>query len=126
MKEMNSLETQLGSWKPRHPSARIKRRLFPTPHARPELVRMLNWLAPATVCLLLALAAVRQENGIPAAPPRHDPAIAMMLSNQNTVPYLAGGPSQIEHNVLPPTFEWTNRSGSTFNNGFTPFIKPNQ
>lgn len=87
---------------------------------------MLNWLAPATACLLLALAAFRQENGIPAKPPRHDPAVAMMLSNQNTVAYLAGGPSQIEHNVLASTFEFTNRSRSMLNNGFTPFTEPNQ
>jgi hypothetical protein len=126
MKEMNSLETQLGSWKPRPPSAKIKRRLFPAPHARPELVRMLNWLAPATACMLLALAAFRQESGLPTAPLRHDPSVAMMLSNQNTVAFLAEGQSQIEHNVLPPTLGWTNRNGSTLNNGFTPFTKPNQ
>ena len=126
MNEMNSLENQLGSWKPRRPSAKIKRRLFPVPHARPELVRMLNWLAPATVCMLVAVAAFRQENGLPAQPPRHDPAVAMMLSNQSSVPFLADGPSQIEHNVLPATFESTNRSGSALNSGFTPFTKPNQ
>jgi hypothetical protein len=87
---------------------------------------MLNWLAPATACLLLALAAFRQENGIPAKPPRHNPAIAMMLSNQNTVAFLAGRPSQIEHNILPPTFEFTNRNGSALNSGFTSFSEPNQ
>jgi hypothetical protein len=37
--------------------------------------------------------------GIPAVPPRHDPAVAMMLSNPNAVICLAGGPSQIEPNV---------------------------
>jgi hypothetical protein len=126
MNEMHSLENQLGSWKPRRPSARIKRRLFPAPRVRSETVRVLNWLAPATACLLLALAAFRQENGMPAQPPRHDPAVAMMMSNQNTVAYLAGGPSQSEQNVLAATFEFTNRSGSKLNNGFTPFIKPNQ
>jgi len=86
---------------------------------------MLNWLAPATVCMLIALAAFRQENGIPAQPPRHDPAVAMMLSNQSVVAYLAGGRSQVEQNVLPPTFEFTNRTGSALNAGFTPFTKPN-
>jgi hypothetical protein len=87
---------------------------------------MLNWLAPASVCLLVALAAFRQETGAPARTSDHDPAVAMMLSNQSTVVYLARGTSQIEHNVLPLTFESTNRSGSTLNGGFTPFIKPNQ
>ena len=87
---------------------------------------VLNWLAPATACLLLALAAFRQENGFLTQPARPDPYVAMMMSNQNTVAYLAGGPSQSEHNVLASTFEFTNRSRSLLNNGFTPFTKPNQ
>jgi hypothetical protein len=125
MKEMNWLETQLNSWEPRRPSARIKRRLFPTPPNRLEVAMVFNWLAPATVCMLLVLAVFRQENYISAASPRHDPAVAMMLSNQNSVAWLTGGSSQIEHNILPATFESTNRSGSASTIRFTPFIKPN-
>ena len=123
---MNTLENQLGSWKPRRPSAKIKRRLFPAPRARAELVRLSHWLAPATVCLLVALAAYRQENGILLGPAHRDPSVATMLSNQNYVAYLAGGPSQIEHNVWSRTFEFTNSNGSALNGGFTPFIKPNE
>jgi hypothetical protein len=125
MKEMNWLENQLNSWEPRRPSARIKRRLFPTPSARPKPGMAFNWLAPATVCMLLALAVFKQENYISAASPRHDPAVAMMLSNQSFVAYLTGGSKQIEHNILPATFELTNRSGSTSTIDFTPFTKPN-
>jgi bacteriorhodopsin len=84
-----------------------------------------HWLAPATACLLLALAVFKQENNISAAGTRHDPAIAMMLSNQSFVAYLAGGSSQIKHNILPATFESTNRNGSASNVSFTPFTKPN-
>ena len=84
-----------------------------------------NWLAPATVCMLLALAVFKQENNISAASPRYDPAVAMMLSNQSYVAYLTGGSSQIEHNILPATFESTNRSDSTSTIRFTPFTKPN-
>ena len=122
---MNWLETQLSSWEPRNPSARIKQRLFPTPSNRIKAPLAFNWLAPATVCMLLALAVFKQENNISAASPRHDPAIAMMLSNQSSVPFLTGGLSQIEHNILPATFESTNRSGSTSTMRFTPFTKPN-
>ena len=75
--------------------------------------------------MLLALVAVKQENSIPTAPPRHDPTVAMMLSNQSSVPYLAGGSKQVEHNILPATFESTNRSGSASTIGFTPFTKTN-
>jgi hypothetical protein len=84
-----------------------------------------NWLAPATVCMLLALAVFKQENNISAASPSHDPVVAMMLSNQSSVAYLTGRSSQIEHNILPPTFEWTNRSDSTSTIVFTLFTKPN-
>ena len=125
MKEMNWLESQLSSWAPRRPSARIERRLFPAPSSRPKPGVCFNWLAPATVCLLLGLAVFKQENYISTTSPRHDPAITMMLSNQSSVSYLAEGPKQIEHNILPSTFEWTNRSGSTSTMGFTSFTKPN-
>jgi bacteriorhodopsin len=125
MKEMNWLETQLNSWEPRRPSARIKRRLFPTPSTRPQMAMAFNWLAPATVCMLLALVVFKQETNISAASPRHDPMVAMMLSNQSSVAYLTGGLSQIRHNILPATFESTNRSGSTSTIRFTPFTKPN-
>jgi hypothetical protein len=125
MKEMNWLETQLNSWEPRRPSARIKRRLFPTPATRLEVAMAFNWLAPATVCMLLVLAVFKQENNISAASPRHDPVVAMMMSNSSSVPYLTGGSSQIEHNILPATFESINRSDSTSTIGFTPFTKPN-
>ena len=122
---MNWLETQLNSWEPRRPSARIKRQLFPTPPNRLKVAMAFNWLAPATVCMLLALAVFKQENNIPAAPPRHDPAVAMMLSNQSSVAYLTGGSLQIRHNILPATFESTNRSDSSSTLGFTPFKQPN-
>ena len=122
---MNWLENQLNSWEPRHPSAKIKRRIFPTPSPRREVAMFLNWLTPATVCMLLALAVFKQENNMPATSPRHDPAVAMMLSNQSFVAYLTGRSSQIEHNILPATFEWTNRSDSTSTIRFTPFTKPN-
>ncbi len=83
-----------------------------------------NWLAPATVCMLLALVVFKQENDTVASP-RHDPVVAMMLSNQSSVAYLSGGLSQIKRNILPATFESTNRSGSTSTMRFTPFTKPN-
>lgn len=124
MKEMNWLETQLKSWEPRRPSARIKQRLFPTQSNGLKPGMSFNWLAPATVCMLLVLAVFKQENYIPPSS-GHDPAVAMMLSNQSFVPYLTGGSKQIEHNILPAIFESTNRSGSVSTIKFTPYTKPN-
>jgi hypothetical protein len=125
MKEINWLENQLSSWEPRRPSARIKRRLFPAPSNRLKVAMAFNWLAPATVCMLLALAVFKQENYISAASPRRDPAVALMLSNQSFIAYLTGGSPQIEHNILPATFESTNRSGSASTLGLPLFTKPN-
>ena len=126
MKEMNWLEDQLTSWKPRRPSAGIKRRLFPATRTQPELFRVLNWLAPATVCLLLALAAFKEENGFPGALPRQDHSVAMIMSNSSAIAYLPGASSQIEQNVLSATLGWTNHTRSTSTVGFTPTANTNE
>ena len=86
----------------------------------------LNWLAPATVCMLLALVVFKQENDVSAVSRRHDPAVAMMLSNSSSVTYLAGRSTQMEHNILLSTFELTNQSGSASISRFTPFTKPKE
>ena len=49
-----------------------------------------NWLAPATVCMLLAWQSSNRKTNY-AAPARHDPAVTMMLSNRSSVAYLTGG-----------------------------------
>jgi len=126
MKETNWLEEQLTSWKPRRPSARLRRRLFRAPHDRPELVRVLNWLAPATVCMLLALAAFRQENGLSDVSSRQDHMVAIIMSNSSAITYLPGGSSQVEQNILPATLGWTNHTRSISTMGFTPSAKSNQ
>jgi hypothetical protein len=123
---MNWLEDQLASWKPRRPSARLKQRLFPGSHARPELFRVLNWVAPATVCVMLAVAALRQETGLSDASPRQDHMVAMMMSNSSVIAYLPGGSSQVEQNILPATLGWTNHARSTSTVGFTPIAKPKE
>jgi len=76
-------------------------------------------------CLLLVMAAGRQENTLTLASPRHEPLIAMILSNQYAVAYLPGGSSQIERNTLPDIFESTNRNSSSSTVGFTPLRKTN-
>ena len=84
-----------------------------------ELVRLFNWLAPSTVCMLLALAVLRQE-GAPGSPV-HNPIISTLLSNQTATAYVANGSDPLVRNILSATFEFTNRNGSTFNTSFTPF-----
>ncbi len=87
---------------------------------------MLNWLAPAAVCMLLALAAFRQENDFSVASPHQDHVVAMIMSNSSAIAYLPGGSSQIEQNILPATLGWTNHTRSTSTVGFTPSTKANE
>ena len=66
MKEMNSLETQLRSWRPRRPSAGLERRLFATPVSRmPKMAWFVGWLVPATACALLTFLVFNSGNAIP-------------------------------------------------------------
>jgi hypothetical protein len=69
MDEMNPLENQLQSWKPRLPSPKIARRLF-GPAAKPSLrpARHLgawNWLSPAAACALTMLVVVHTASRVP-------------------------------------------------------------
>jgi hypothetical protein len=100
MNEMNELETQLRSWAPRRPSARISRVLF----GQEALARfrrerelkashssafLLNWLAPAVAAVALVFAFVH----LPSSPTHSNrslaaPAFAVILSNQSLGPIL--------------------------------------
>ena len=113
MKEMNLLETQLRSWQPRRPSARLKRRLFAAPAGvMPQMAWFLGWLAPATACALLTLSVFNSGNSLPSSSSRHEPMVAMMLSNRYAA--YVSGTFQPGHNDPPSvTFDRTNRSGST-------------
>jgi hypothetical protein len=95
MNEMNELETQLRSWAPRRPSARISRALF----GREALARfrrerdlkashssafLLNWLAPAVAAVALMFALIHLPgNSTHSNAPKTAPMIAVILSNQS-------------------------------------------
>jgi hypothetical protein len=69
MDEMNLLENQLQSWKPRRPSPEIARRLFgpaELPSLRPARpATAWNWLSPVAACALTMLVAVHTANRVP-------------------------------------------------------------
>ena len=115
MNELNELEKWLYSWTPRHPSAKLERRLF---GARPAPVEALlpfrfGWLAPTTVALALMCVLFNQRYGAPSfAPTGASPMVAMILSNQSSAAYLPGS-FQAEQNNLPAdAFKWTRGSSS--------------
>lgn len=133
MNEMNQWETQLRSWKPRHPSPKLERfwrnpaRLNNVPRwvshdatklrSAPDCADSpLKWFVlaraagPVLACLLLTAAILTQSGQGLMLPSPDQPAIALALSNQNFAPYLRGS-FQPTANRLD-TFGWTNGSGS--------------
>jgi hypothetical protein len=115
MNEMNELEKWLHSWTPRHPSARLERRLFAARPAQAEapLPFRFGWLAPTTVALTLMCVLFNQRYGAMSSEPASTgPMVAMILSNQSAAAYLPGS-FQAEQNNLPAdAFKWTRDMGS--------------
>jgi hypothetical protein len=115
---MNELETQLRSWAPRRPSAKLRRRIFAAGAAgaigEGEPTFRFGWLAPATAAFLLMAVLFNQRNSpVISGSSNSGPMVAMIMSNQSAAAYLPGS-FQSDHNKLAgETFEWTNGSRST-------------
>lgn len=124
---MKSLENRLRSWRPRRPSVTLKWRLFlgqmgsAATGQGARLLKFAGWLTPAAACALLALLSLNSENGI-APGRRHPLSFAGLMSNQSYAVYLTSRQS-VQNNLSPVTFDWTNRNGSGFLNGFPQFKK---
>lgn len=124
MKEMNLPETQLRSWRPRRPSAGLKRRILSVRPGTPATAAFLGWLAPATACALLTLLVFNSSSGLPAGPSSHGTMMAMILSNQNYAAYAPDGSQNVQNRLSSVTFDWTNSGTSGSSIRFTPFAKP--
>jgi hypothetical protein len=112
---MNELETQLLSWTPRRPSARLERRLFAAgvAAAEPLLPFRFSWLAPATAVAMLMCVLFNQRYGPGFSRSTcPGPLVAMILSNQSAAAYLPGS-VQAERNNLPAdAFKWSSTRGA--------------
>jgi hypothetical protein len=110
---MNPLETQLRSWTPRRPAARLERKLFRRRReSAPRPESLLAWLVPVTVCLVFACVTLNQPIANPlSAVPGTGTLVAMSLSNQSYAAYLPGSFQQTANRW--DTFEWTNGSRSS-------------
>ena len=112
MNETNPLETQLRSWTPRRPSAKLERTLFRHPPAAPRPDGMAFWLGPVTACLLFVCVILSQQSPASfSSASRHDAFVAVILSNQSYAAYLPGSFQQSANRL--DTFEWTNGGRST-------------
>jgi hypothetical protein len=127
MKQMNELELQLRSWVPRPPSAKLSQKLFARPQSEEASSATehgtrnadhapfsFRWLVPASAALLLVCLIFNQHSSAPiTGGARSEPMIAMITSNQSTVPYFPSTFQKEQNSLLTDTFEWTNGSGST-------------
>jgi hypothetical protein len=113
MNEMNSLETQLRSLKPRRPSAGLERRIF-IARAMP---RAMTWwvgsLAPVAACVALTFMIANSGGNFSGGSQDESPMMAMVLSNQNDAAYAAADSRRGENNWISATFDWTNRGDFT-------------
>ena len=111
MKETKELETQLRSWRPRRPSARLERKIFGAAGPVPDVRALLRVLVPAAACLILTMAMLNQpDRGEVSLAAGQGAMMAMSLSNQNYAAYLPGS-FACEANRLD-TFRWTNGGAS--------------
>ena len=101
-------ETQLRSWRPRRPSAGLKRRILRfTGEAEVPTARWLwSCVAPTMACALLTLMAFnRNGDGL-----GQKPAMALILSSPSDAAQAADGAQTAENHLAAVTFDWTNRS----------------
>lgn len=114
---MNPLETQLRSWRPRRPSARLKRRLFGFSFG-PGAAWIVGSLTPAAACALLTLNIWGSRSAMPGVP-----LPVLVASNWNQAAYVQDGFADKQNHWICVTFDSTNRSGSGFNDGSFPPMK---
>jgi hypothetical protein len=107
MKETNPLETQLRSWQPRRPSARLKRRLFGIP-----LIPRAGWivgsLAPAAACLLITGSIYTPRHKVFAVVPLN----GFKAGSWSNAAYVVDGYADKQNHWASVTFDSTNRNGS--------------
>ena len=116
MNEMN--ETQWRAWRPRPPSAGLKRRSLGSAGEAdvPTVPWLWRCLAPTMACALLTLIVFHRDgDGL-----GQKPAMALILSSQNNVAYATGGAQTEQNHLAAVTFDWTNRSVFKSSIRFTP------
>lgn len=85
------------------------------------MAQSLNWLVPATACLLFACLIMNQRGTVNLSDTSRPAAmVAVILSNQSYAAYLPGSFQRAVNRL--DTFEWTNGASSTSSMGsLSPF-----
>ena len=111
-------ENQLLVWRPRRPSARLKRRLLALTGEAPAPTARWLWscVAPTMACAMLTLMAFNRDGaGLETKLPMN-----LILSNQNAVAFAAGDDQTGQNHLATVTFGWTNHSAFQSSIRFTP------
>jgi hypothetical protein len=119
MKEANLSETQLRSWQPRKPAARLKQKIFSAPSHAASAAWFWGGLAPATACLLLTFLAFNQTSNFSTDSMNRKLETTMIMSNQSCAAYVSGAQDEQNH-LAAVTFDWTNHGGFQSSILFTP------
>jgi hypothetical protein len=120
MKETDSLENQLRSWRPRRPSAGLKRKLFAAPmRLAPKLAWAFGSLAPVAACVLLSLSNFNSGSVIQGNSGGTETLDALISSNQSCAANPPGGIRGRENKLFSVTFDWTNHGN--FTSSMSPF-----
>ena len=110
-------ENPLLPWRPRQPSAGLKRRIFPFANLAeiPTARWLWSCLAPTMACTLLTLMALEQDpNGLKSNLP-----MALILSNQSNASFASAGEQTEQNHLAAVTFGWTNDAASPSSIRFT-------
>ena len=106
MKEMN--ETQLRGWRPRQPSAGLKRRIFRAVDG-PAMDWHWHRLAPAMACMFFATMLLHFNGG--GSLLENKPVMFVDFGKGGSAPVFSDRAQEVENHVASVTFDWTNHSG---------------
>lgn len=114
---MNTLEKQLESWNPRHPSSGVKARIFPPAKVemprKGETVPMMVWLSPSACMLFLCMFLRGYHAPVLAGVSDMDGSNRMASLNSNLVSYTPRAGEFERQNVWDEvTFGWTKEGAS--------------
>ena len=110
-------ETQLSSWRPRRPSAGLRRRIFGLGNDSRAAVRwFLGALAPTTACLAMTVLMLNSGNDLI----RREPTKTVILSSPSPAAFVGADAEAGQNRVSGVTFDWTNHASFQSSVGFAP------
>jgi len=119
---MKLLEEQMRGWRPRHPSAGLKWRVFGARLLNlPRMVRLAGFATPVTACALMALLVWNSGSSFAPRAGAVPSALAMISNSDYAVS--ATSRQSVQNNSCAFNFDWTN--AGNFNSNVSSFLPRN-